>query len=467
MDQQTLIAQIMTALRQEVECLWQDVAPDQATLEQTEQRCRRFAQRAGAIALQSVVAASLKSQQFGYVGPEVQSGPGTAYFERYETRTVLTHLGRIEVRRAYYWNAQAQQGVIPLDVRWQLDSRAPSPTLRRSLAMLGAEVPFARGAKLLEQIGLVEVNDKRVLESSEAMGHTLAQARQQAAEQVAFEPDAKYPERPWVYPCERRGTLYILMDGGRVHTRAEGWKEPKVATLYWDYDSAEVSQDRREILHKEYVATLGDADALARLLWEGAVRWKFWTAERIVVLGDGAPWIWNRAKQLFPEAVQILDRYHVNERVWDVARNLFGTSGKHKEQRSLSKGNVIELRPKPQAMHDWVTAQMLSLDEGRLDDLFAELRRQSQDALSADVRSVIDEALHYLEDNRHRMRYDHYRKQGLTIGSGAIESGVKNVVNQRMKGCGMRWDIDRAESMLHLRASYLSDIGPGARLMAS
>ena len=73
----------------------------------------------------------------------------------------------------------------------------------------------------------------------------------------------------------------------------------------------------------------------------------------------------------------------------------------------------------------------------------------------------------YLEDNRERTKYDEYLAKGLTIGSGSIESGITNVVNQRMKGCGMRWAVDRAENMLNLRAAYLSDVGPGRQLLAA
>ena len=65
------------------------------------------------------------------------------------------------------------------------------------------------------------------------------------------------------------------------------------------------------------------------------------------------------------------------------------------------------------------------------------------------------------------MKYAEYQSQGLTVGSGTIESGIKNVVNQRMKGCGMRWAVDRAENMLNLRAAYLSEIGPAAEKLAA
>ena len=63
------------------------------------------------------------------------------------------------------------------------------------------------------------------------------------------------------------------------------------------------------------------------------------------------------------------------------------------------------------------------------------------------------------------MRYVKYRSQGLMVGSGAIESGIKNVVNLRMKGCGMRWAMERAENMLNLHAAHLSTVGPAHELL--
>ena len=81
-------------------------------------------------------------------------------------------------------------------------------------------------------------------------------------------------------------------------------------------------------------------------------------------------------------------------------------------------------------------------------------------AASQKARSALEDTAHYFDENRARMLYGTYRNQGLSIGSGPIESAVKNVVNLRMKGCGMRWAKDRAEHMLHLRAAHLSNIGP-------
>ena len=462
-DVHSLAEKIMAQLRKEVELLVQKANPSEDTLERTEERSRLFAKRCGGIAFLSMIEASLQAQKYGHVGDRVEGEGGTtAYFERYESRWVRTHLGRFRIKRAYYWDPRHMCGVLPLDERWNLDEREPSPSLRRSIGMLSAEMPFVRGRRLMLQTALVDLPEKRLQESGEAIGEKIAEYRQNTAR--AAEPflrDASV-ELPCVPVTDQRGTLYVQMDGGRINTTSGGWREPKVATLYWGDDVVEESKDRRTILHKEYIATLGDADELGSFLWEAACRWEWWTAQRVVVLGDGAPWIWNRAQELFPNAIQILDLYHAKEHIWKVARLLYGGSGKHKDKGA---DNVVPLPAKDRKTSEWAHARCSELDNSDLDAVLANLR--SRRPKQREVQEAIDNLIHYLEENRGRTDYATYRDQGLSVGSGSIESGIKNVVNLRMKGCGMRWAENRAEDMLHLRAAYLSDKGPFAQLKAA
>ena len=459
----SLIDEIMAGLVQEVERFVGQLRPCEETFDQAEAASRRFAEACGGVALRSRVECLLKAQAHGAVGPTVASpAGGVAYFERYEERWVLTHVGRVRIRRAYYWDPQNKEGVIPLDERWDLDEREPSPALRRSIGMVSAEIPFVRGRRLVKQLSLSDLPEKRFQESGEALGEKLKRAKQAAADMtfpMLRDPSVGVPDIP---VSERCGTLYVQMDGGRLNTTTEGWREPKVATVYWGHDIVDVSKDRRCILKKEYVAVLGDADELAKRLWEVACRWKWWTAERVVVLGDGAPWIWNRATDLFPNAIQILDRYHAEEHIWGVARQVYGGIGKQKDKRGEK---VVKLTAKDIKSRQWAKARVDELEAG---DVLAILRnlRQLRPKRRA-VRKAVEDLIDYFDTSRERMRYDKYIEQGLTVGSGTIESGIKNVVNQRMKGCGMRWAVDRAEDMLHLRAAYLSDVGEGHQLLAA
>ncbi len=453
---------IMSELQREVETLLSDIELEQDSLDQIEGKARAFAKTCGAIAFKAHIQASLEAQAYGYVGSSVElaDDKGRAYFERYESRWVSTHLGRFRLRRAYYWNPSRGEGAIPLDEKWDLDEREPSPSLRRSIGMLGAEMPFRRGHRLMLQTALLDLPDKRLQESSEALGQQLKERRQAATKEalpMLRDPNVGVPEVP---AMARKGTLYVQMDGGRLNTTTESWREPKLATLYWGHDVVETSKDHRSILNKEHVVVLGDADELAERLWEAACRWEWWTAERVVVLGDGAEWIWNRAQELFPEAIQILDLYHTMEHIWEVARQLYGGVGKQKDKGAT--GATKKQSAKDRKTGQWARARIAELKLGDIKAIIGNLRQRRPKRAAA--REAVEELIGYLDKNRSRVSYAEYREQGLTVGSGTIESGIKNVVNLRMKGCGMRWAVDRAENMLNLRAAYLSDVGPAAQL---
>lgn len=454
---------IMEGIRQEVEDLVNRMEPGLDTLDKTEEKCRQFTKSCGRVAFELVIERCLKAHHRGYVGRQVELPTGNpAYFERYERRWVLTHLGRFPIERAYYWSPQDKQGRIPLDEAWDLDDREPSPSLRRSIGMVGAEIPFARGSRLMFQVGLVSLPEKRIQESSEALGARIKEENQAAVAEalpLLCDPNVEFPD---VSESDREGTLYMQMDGGRLNTTTDGWKEPKVGTLFWSDDNVKVSKHRHSILQKEYVAVLGDADELADRLWEAACRWQHWKAERVVVLGDGAPWIWNRAQQLFPEAIQILDLYHAAEHIWEVARQLYGGVGKQKDKGA---GSSSKQSSKDLKTGQWARERIEELKNGDIDAVLENLRQRRPKRAAA--KESVEQLIRYLVENRCRMKYNEYQAQGLTIGSGAIESGIKNVVNQRMKGCGMRWAVQRAENMLNLRAAHLSDIGTGHELLAA
>jgi len=147
----TLIEDIMTQIRAEVEemCGERDFESD--TLDDTEQSARHFAQKCGVIFFETQLKRLLEAQNSGHIGNTIVLPNGDiATFERYEGRWIRTHLGRHRFERAYYWNPAANGGVLPLDEKWNLDEREPSPSLRTSIGMLGAEMPFKRGKALNE-----------------------------------------------------------------------------------------------------------------------------------------------------------------------------------------------------------------------------------------------------------------------------------------------------------------------------
>ena len=184
-----------------------------------------------------------------------------------------------------------------------------------------------------------------------------------------------------------------------------------------------------------YDATLGDADAVFALLvgylrLQGAHQ-----AASLVLIGDGARWIWDRVDEFVTAVaieparfVAIVDYYHAVEHLGaaaDLCINWPASTRRRFLQhykRVLRRGDVEE-----------VVAAIHELCVGRLATSLATERD-------------------YFARNAERMRYKAFQDRGLPIGSGAVESAVRQVVNLRLKSNGMFWLQNHAEYLLHLRA---------------
>lgn len=242
--------------------------------------------------------------------------------------------------------------------------------------------------------------------------------------------------------------IVVSMDGGRVRIRENPiagrrnaktrhrkyqapWREPKVMTIYAIDEAGE--RDKRSEVFID--ATVGDADyALALLVGHLRLRGAH-LAEHVTLTGDGADWIWGRAQKLRaaigvpPERfTEVVDYYHACEHLHAVA--------------AIPKGWEQAERTK------WVKAVEKDLYAGRIDKVLTAI-----EALRVGRRgTAIGKCTRYFSEHRERMRYADLRARGLPMGSGAVESAVRRVVNLRMKGNSIFWLPEHAEGMLHLRA---------------
>lgn len=158
----------------------------------------------------------------------------------------------------------------------------------------------------------------------------------------------------------------------------------------------------------------------------------------VVCLLDGERALWEAQRVYFPEAVGILDLFHVLERLWAVA-HCFHTEG------SDGAKQFVEYR-------------LRDLLQGRVGYVISGLRhRLRTETLSGQRRQVIRAAVEYLDNNREHMRYDEYLTAGYPIGSGVAEGACRHLVKDRMEQTGMRWTVEGAQAMLHVRALYLND----------
>lgn len=151
-------------------------------------------------------------------------------------------------------------------------------------------------------------------------------------------------------------------------------------------------------------------------------------------LADGARWLWDVAATHFPDAIQILDWYHLTEHVHDTAAALFG-----------------EGTPPAQA---WSEARKTELWEGRWIQTLAELDTLRKQLRAPAKRETLRKFRQYLINNQERIDYPRYRALGLRIGSGQVEGACKALVGARCKQAGMRnWTQAGAEGVLRIRAA--------------
>ncbi len=217
--------------------------------------------------------------------------------------------------------------------------------------------------------------------------------------------------------------------GGRKHFKAD-WREPKVVTLY--VLAADGKRDRS--VPPVIDATLGDADAVFALMRYHLLRHGADRAANLTLVGEGAPWIWHRAEALrqavgtTPENwAEVVDYFHVVERVAELAKE--------------------HVHGDDDAGRAWLNARKAELKLGRIEDV-----ERAVAALAYGTPEAGESELAYWARTRERMRYAKLRLAALPLGSGAVESAVRRVVNLRLKGASIVWTEEHAEGMLHLRA---------------
>lgn len=242
--------------------------------------------------------------------------------------------------------------------------------------------------------------------------------------------------------------VVIGVDGGRVRLREPTgevdpkterelyevpWREPKIITIYVVDDEGERDPSFDRFLD----GTMEDADAVFRLLIGHLVSLGAHHARDVTFVSDGAEWIWNRADavrqalRLPTERFhEVLDWYHANERVGEISKRPIGWSDERRKK--------------------WREAGLQALRTDRLDDLL----RAIDDMGTSERLEDCAKDYGYFEGHAERVRYQYFKSAFIVRGSGSTESGVRQVVNLRMKGNSVYWLKEHAETMLLMR-SYL------------
>jgi hypothetical protein len=394
--------------------------------------------RLGAGLLEDLLAADA-----GYRGPRIGCGSGhQAEFVSYRDKTIDTALGPVTVRRAWYHCAACGHGLAARDAELGVAGASMSPGLAKMTARAAAAVPFAKAAGLLGELSGIQLTVKRVERSAEASGAAAAAAID--AETNAICSRQLVPLPP---PGPAPDMLYIAVDGTGVPMTAaetEGRKgkaedgkartrEVKLACLFTQTALDDDGRPARDPGSSSYLATFEPAGRFGQLVDAEARRRGCEHIRQLVVLGDGAAWIWHLAEEHFPAATQIVDLFHAREHVHELA--------------TLAARLLRGHRP------DWLAQRLDELDNGDIPALLAAGRDLT---FTGSLATDRDKALAYFETNAHRMRYKHFRSLGMFVGSGVVEAGCKAIIGQRLKLSGMRWTVPGAASIATLRCQEAS-----------
>lgn len=402
-------------LEQIVSLLAGEIQGEAADLDRLEGKVAGLVRRVGREALQRVMDAGRK----GYEGSQRPCGCG--HWQRFvsnRSKQVVTMLGPIRIRRAYYRCEQCGQGELPYDRASGLGSGQLSNRLAGAVSLLAVHVGFAQAAEVAEQLLGVRVDDNTVQQTSERAG-----AEQMRREDASLEEFHKTREFPREESQPER--LYVALDGTTGLTR-EGWREVKCAVVYWDQGGG-----GREL---RYAARLTPSEAFGEQVWYLGCRYGLRGAQELVVLGDGAEWIWKQVGIYVPRATQILDWYHASEHLWACANELYGEGTPAAKKWAKRMEGVL-----------WESGGTVLLD--RL--------RGSQRSRSKGSESLAG-LIGYVQRHVQRMAYPTYRARGLDVGSGPVESACKRLVGGRLKQGGMRWSEAGANAILALRTVWFN-----------
>jgi hypothetical protein len=342
-------------------------------------------------------------------------------FRQHRPQRVHTVLaGRdVEVSAPYYQCAKCRVGQTPLLRALGTDAEGFTRPLQELALRAGVIAPYAMAEEeLLGRFAGVHVSREKVRAMvDENAEHAKATMTEHTT--ACTTPKAS-------------ATLYVGIDGGMVHVDGE-WQEVKLAVVYDGASRVQGSPARAVLGERDVIAIRGGPDLLRSALEKLCAQRQ---CERVVVLGDGAPWIWNLVEEIFANRVEILDWYHAAEHVAEAARALYGEG--------------------TERAHQWKDAQLERLHNDGVDDVIEGITFLQSRQRSKAKSEVLRKLAAYLTTNRHRMRYATFREAGHPIGSGMVESAVATVVQWRMKRPGMHWNARGADTMLALRSVLCS-----------
>ena len=296
-----------------------------------------------------------------------------------------------------------------------------SPYLQENLCRAGTKMVYEEASEEVTKLMGVEVNAKQIERICHHYGALLEEIDWKQAYNDSVQLHLNFSPQK----------TYAMMDGSMILTRhkKKEWKEVKLCRTFQAEDRLKnISKNRNQILKSNYVAHLGKHNVFLE-----KVKDILPIQSPLVFICDGARWIWTWVEQNYPDSIQILDLYHCKQNLYEFALKYF-----HQDKHQSAKW--VEL----------CIERLINKDVKGLLDQLNEL--QCKKRLEPERKKLYK----YLKNNKERINYGLYKEQDLLVGSGAIESANRDVIQKRMKLSGQRWTLSGAQQMINLRVCYKS-----------
>ena len=361
-------------------------------------------------------------------------------FKEYRDKEILTVLGSVTIQRAYYYDEKCEQGYCPKDRVLNVEETSWSPGVKRIMGKVGAYRPFGLGQEDIREMAGIEVDSKAIERTCHQLGQEV---------EVFYRREAEELVTGKVIPIKPIPKLYICMDATgvpvvkaeTVNRKGKGEdgqaknRDAKLGCIFTQTRLNEKGFPVRDEDSTSYVGAIESPEVFGNRLYGEALRRGLEKAQKVSIIADGAPWIWNIAEEHFWGATQIIDLYHARQHYWNAARVVFGSDR--------------------EALNHWTHKRREELDRGKVEKVVEAIGKLCPS--TKEQEEILEGEQAYFEKNKERMRYEDFRKQGLFVGSGVVEAGCRTVIAQRLKQSGMHWTVKGANNLIALRCCILSD----------
>ena len=292
-----------------------------------------------------------------------------------------------------------------------------SPLMQELMTYAGQLECYSKSDEILNRFLSVEVNMSQVYRVTNFISEQLREEE--------FEGERLLPM------VSKDEVLYVEADGSMISTRTEGWKEVKLGRLFKSSDCLNPNTESAYLQQSQYIAHFGNSKEFCEKT-EAVIDSYGRLKSRLVFITDGAAWIKNWIENSYPESIAVLDYYHACEHLHGFVEN--GLKTQSEEFRK-----------------QWFEEQKTLLMESLVEQVIKNI--ELTDANTSEKEKLIN----YYQSNIKRMDYKLFRQLGCgIIGSGAIESAHRTVIQQRMKLSGQHWSRAGANNMLRLRVTAMN-----------